>query len=103
MIEEKKSFLSGLIFFTLIIMPFVLLAQEDPFENIRQKFANANHQQVQEKLYLHTDKNFYLAGEIVWFKLYSVDASNNQPLNFSKVAYLEVLDRTGKPVLQTKN
>ena len=102
MIEEKKSFLSGLIFFTLIIMPFVLLAQEDPFENIRQKFANANHQQVQEKLYLHTDKNFYLAGEIVWFKLYSVDASNNQPLNFSKVAYLEVLDRTGKPVLQTK-
>ncbi|HEY8969163.1 MAG TPA: hypothetical protein VIM64_08715, partial [Puia sp.] len=59
-------------------------------------------QRLQEKLYVHTDKAFYLAGEICWFKLYYVDASSHLPLDLSKVAYLEWLDKDNKPVLQTK-
>ncbi|HEX7905961.1 MAG TPA: hypothetical protein VF487_18945 [Chitinophagaceae bacterium] len=49
-----------------------------------------------EKLYLHSDKNFYLAGEIIWFKIYQING------NTSKVAYAEILDRNNKPVLQAK-
>ncbi|HVU58325.1 MAG TPA: hypothetical protein VHD83_24860 [Puia sp.] len=59
-------------------------------------------QRLQEKLYVHTDKSFYLAGEICWFKLYYVDASSHLPLDLSKVAYLEWLDKENKPVLQAK-
>jgi hypothetical protein len=59
-------------------------------------------ERLQEKLYVHTDKAFYLAGEICWFKLYYVDASTHLPLDLSKVAYLEWLDKDNKPVLQTK-
>ena len=59
-------------------------------------------QRLQEKLYVHTDKAYYLAGEICWFKLYYVDASSHLPLDLSKVAYLEWLDKENKPVLQTK-
>ncbi len=57
---------------------------------------------LQEKLYLHTDKEFYLAGEICWFKVYTVDGSSQVPIDLSKVAYLEWLDKDNKPVLQAK-
>ena len=56
----------------------------------------------QEKIYVHTDKNFYLAGEIIWFKVYYLDGATHQKLDLSKVAYIEILDRAYKPVLQTK-
>lgn len=57
---------------------------------------------LHEKLYVHTDKNFYLAGEIMWFKVYYVDGTFNKPLDLSKIAYIEILDRTNKSVMQAK-
>lgn len=57
---------------------------------------------LQEKLFVHTDKEVYLAGEICWFKIYSVEAGSHHPLDMSKVAYLEWLDKDNKPVLQAK-
>ncbi len=59
-------------------------------------------QHLQEKIFVHTDKDTYLAGEIGWFKLYDVDATLHRPLDLSKVAYLEWLDKNNKPVLQAK-
>jgi hypothetical protein len=59
-------------------------------------------QRLQEKLFVHTDKELYLAGEICWFKAYVVEAGSHRPLDMSKVAYLEWLDKDNKPVLQTK-
>src|ERR1700712_5610677 len=38
---------------------------------------------LQEKLFVHTDKDFYLAGEICWFKLYDVEGSSHHPLDLS--------------------
>ena len=55
-----------------------------------------------EKLFVHTDKSFYLAGELLWFKVYSVDGSNKRTDNLSKVAYLEVLDKDNEAILQAK-
>lgn len=57
---------------------------------------------LHEKIYVHTDKNFYLAGEIVWFKVYYVDGDLHRPLELSKVAYVEVLDKSNKAVMQAK-
>jgi hypothetical protein len=56
----------------------------------------------QERLYIHTDKEVYLAGEIVWFKLYCVDAINQHPVFWSKVAYVELIGNNLKPVWQGK-
>jgi hypothetical protein len=58
--------------------------------------------QIEEKIYAHTDKECYLAGEILWFKLYVVDAALHQPLNLSKLAYVEILSGEQRPVLQAK-
>lgn len=77
-------------------------AQDKAFENVEQQFKKFSDNSVQEKIYLHTDKNFYLAGEIVWFKAYYVDGALHRPMDLSNVAYVEILDRSYKPVLQTK-
>ncbi|MEO5593871.1 MAG: hypothetical protein ABIR15_23495 [Chitinophagaceae bacterium] len=77
-------------------------AQQDKEALLRDRFNEYNQQVLQEKLYVHTDKNFYLAGEICWFKIYNTDAFFHKPLGLSKLAYLEVLDKNNKPVLQAK-
>ena len=56
----------------------------------------------QEKIFAHTDKSFYVCGEIIWFKLYNVDAYSNKPVEVSKIGYVEVLTDDKKPVLQAK-
>src|SRR5665213_1818331 len=69
---------------------------------IRETFNHYRSGYVQEKLYVHTDKNYYLPGEILWFRIYDVDASFHRPVNFSKLAYVELLDRNNKPVIKQK-
>src|SRR5437762_11181373 len=55
-----------------------------------------------EKLFVQTDKIFYLTGETIWFKIYDIDAGTNKPSDLSKVAYIEVLNTDRKPVLEAK-
>lgn len=83
-----------------------LLAQDQPTGDLtgglQKEMDNYQASHIQEKVYVHTDKEFYLAGEICWFKLYIVDAGQNRPLDLSKVAYLEWLNKDNHPVLQAK-
>lgn len=71
-------------------------------EPVSAALGRYTSQRLQEKLFVHTDKDFYLAGEICWFKLYAIDAGSHHPLALSKIAYLEWLDQNNQPVLQTK-
>jgi len=71
-------------------------------KEIEKQFDTYRKQALQEKMYAHTDKDFYLAGEICWFKIYAVDAFFHKPVDVSKVAYAELLDNANKPVLQAK-
>lgn len=65
-------------------------------------FTTYRQQSLTEKLYLHTDQSFYLTGETLWFKAYYVDGTFHKSLDLSKVAYVELMDREGRSVLQTK-
>src|SRR6266498_1315165 len=66
------------------------------------KFDTWRRNHLQEKLFVHTDKDLYLSGEIAWFKIYYVDGCFHKPLQLSEVAYLELIDKSNKAVLQTK-
>ena len=57
---------------------------------------------AQEKLFVHTDKNAYLAGEVLWLKLYNLQSATHVPATVSKLAYIELLDGNNKPLLQAK-
>jgi hypothetical protein len=75
---------------------------QDVLTGITERFKQYCTRNSPEKLYVHTDKNFYLAGELLWFKIYNVDGALYQPVDLSKVAYVEILDKENKPVMQAK-
>ncbi len=54
-------------------------------------FSQTSGKSLYERLYLQTDKDMYLSGELVWLKLLA-STPEGQPLNFSKVGYVELLD-----------
>jgi hypothetical protein len=95
---KKLSFL-----FLILAVPAVrLLAQEPATAELAGQFNAYQSRYFEEKIFVHTDKEFYLAGEICWFKFYVVDAGLNRPLDLSKVAYLELVDKDNRPVMQSK-
>ena len=91
-----------ILFLLLTTQTLSALAQDATPAALKKDLDQYASQRLQEKVYVHTDKEFYLAGEICWFKLYVVDAGSHHPQGFSKVAYLEWLDKNNKPVIQTK-
>src|SRR5437588_10601158 len=91
----------------LVLLTLTLLIGSTSFDqNALNAFTTSFNQYSQytsqEKLFVHTDKSFYLAGEILWFKVYATDITYNKPIEISKVAYTEILDTANKPVLQAK-
>ncbi len=71
-------------------------------EGIEKQISEYAQNNPQEKIFVHTDKSFYVPGEIIWFKIYTVDARFHMPVDLSKVVYVEILDKNNMPVLQTK-
>ena len=71
-------------------------------DQIKEAFEHYRDQTLQEKLYVHLDRQFYLAGETAWFKVYYVDGANHRALDMSKVVYLEVIDDNKNPLVQVK-
>ena len=68
---------------------------------LQNNFAASQKWNLREKIFLHVNKSFYMAGEILWFKIYCTDGSNNKPLNMSKVAYVELADDNHNAVVQS--
>jgi hypothetical protein len=78
----------------------ILLSCTNSFGQLKN--IENNQYNLQEKIFVHTDRIFYLCGEIIWFKAYLANAINSEPLSISKVVYIEILDKTNLPVLQEK-
>jgi hypothetical protein len=88
-------------FFVCLLVGQISFAQTS-FEKMVNNIASYNSHHLEEKVYLHTDRSYYLCGEILWFKAYVEDARNNEPLSVSKVVYAELLNPQHDPVLQAK-
>jgi hypothetical protein len=97
-----RNYTIAVFFAMTALTPGRLHAQNAPAAELTNQMDLYRAGHVQEKIFVHTDKEFYLAGEICWFKLYIVDAGGNRPLDLSKVGYLEWLDKDSRPVLQAK-
>ena len=52
-----------------------------------------------EKIYIQTDRSYYIPGEMIWFKAY-ISAQNN-PIAISKTLYADLVNQNGE-VLQRK-
>ncbi len=84
----------------LVLAAGCCFAQSVP--DVTAKFDAYSHNTLPEKLFVHTDRQTYLTGELLWFKIYAVDGIYNKPLALSKVAYVDVLDDKNIAVMQAK-
>ncbi len=100
----KHHRLSFLIMQVIFLVTFVsnVFAQSLNQDTIDVRFEEYNKKNLQEKIFVHTDKELYLSGEIIWFKLYNTHRVSNKPLSMSAIAYVEIVDKNQKPVLQAK-
>ncbi len=57
---------------------------------------------VAEHIWIHTDRQLYVSGETIWFKLYNFDTQQQQLTDFSKVAYLEMINQQGSTTSRIK-
>ena len=62
------------------------------FDSIAHFFDSQIRVFPQEKLHLHTDRDFYVPGEKIWFKAYLTDAATHQPATYSRYIYAELID-----------
>lgn len=75
----------------------VLQAQESSYP------AGASAEQfVPEHIWIHADRQLYISGETIWFKLYNFDTRKQRLTDFSKVAYLEMINQQGSIISRIK-
>ena len=78
-------------------------ASYTPFEQkLLDGFTAMYEKGVAEKVYLHTDKPYYSAGETVYIKGYVVNALDHRPLSKSNFIYVQLIDSRDQAVQQFK-
>ncbi len=77
-------------------------AQDNVLEKINRQFTILKTYPPNEKIVLITDRESYVSGEIMWFKIFNLDPLSDTCISLSKVGYVEILDNTNQPVLQAK-
>jgi hypothetical protein len=87
--------------FFFLISSFTL-AQTNVKDSLLYKFRNFREHTLQEKVYLHVDNGFYIAGEQMYFSAYVLDGAFHKPLSLSKVVYVELIDQSNKVIAHAK-
>lgn len=64
-------------------------------DNCRKAFQKQVEAFPQEKIFIHTDRSTYMAGDTLWFKVYVTDATVHYPSEQSRFAYIELIKPTG--------
>ncbi|GGF48555.1 hypothetical protein [Echinicola rosea] len=76
-------------FFGLILF----LCAVSPIRAQRPKLAS--DAAIAEKIYLQTDSEIYINEQVIWLKLFVVEAATNRPTKLSGVLYAELIDANG--------
>jgi len=86
------------LFFALVFFTKPIFSQFSVAKNLDQY----RRDYLPEKVFLHTDKNIYAAGEIIWMSLYLIDGQTHRPGAFSVFARVELLDIERKVIKELK-
>ena len=95
------------LFFNLILFclfPFNMEGQvQKNFPDLlADKFMKYCNSLPWEEIYVHTDRQDYIAGEEIWMKAYLIDRQSFKLSNESRIAYIEILNQENRPVLQKR-
>jgi hypothetical protein len=93
------------VFLFILYLPFIVSSGQGNTiltEIISEKFNNYCKAVPWEEIFVHTDRDRFIAGEDIWFKAYLISRPDNNPANASKLAYFELLNSENKPVVQKR-
>ncbi len=89
---------------TLSFLPLVSEGQsaDQIQENLIRKFTEYCNRFPWEEVYVHTDREDYIAGETMWFNTWVFEKPGIKLSARSKLLYLEVLNWTNRPVVRKR-
>ncbi len=91
----------------LILLPFLFLNglygqyQSVP-DTLSKKFLRYCEAVPREEVFIHTDREEFIAGEDLWFNAYLIDRQKCMPALNSKILYFEVLNSENRHVAQKR-
>jgi len=80
----------------------ILFGQDSVEDSLTYLFNRQLYVFPQEKIYLHTDKPYYISGEKIWFRAYLVDAASHIPNPISRYVYVELINPVDSVVTRVK-
>ena len=80
-----------LLFAALSLLPAGSFCQLAPVDTLESRAMNQLIAFPQEKIYVQTDKPYYIGGEDIWFRIHLVNASLHQPSDLSRYVYGELI------------
>jgi hypothetical protein len=84
----------------LSILPLMLFVIETTAQTIG-KWVSLNEKHPVEKLYLHTDREFFFPGETIWLKSYLTDSRSDRLIPGVENILVQLTDEKGEAVLET--
>lgn len=81
---------------------FAFIAQDDPSRKIIDAIDKVAAENPQEKVFIHTDKPYYSAGDTIWYKTYVVEAEQNRPTSISAVVNVDFVNDRDSVVTSQK-
>ena len=82
---------------TIVVLLMLFNSTAQNFDVVLNKLAT---QHAPEKIYIHYDKEFYVAGETIWFKAYLY--SDGKPVAETNNLYLQFTDSKGQIITKKK-
>ena len=77
-----------------------LLHSKSDTLDIEQRILDYYARVPQERIYLHTDRPYYVPGDTIWFRAHLVDAVTHTPISRSRYVYVELLDNAADTLCQ---
>lgn len=91
---KKKKMTKQILIICLLAFSKVVVSQS------QQSFASQTKELPQEKIYVHSNNNFLLTGETLYYTIYCLNNNNYSP--FSRIAYTELIDSKNNSILKQR-
>lgn len=91
----RKRLRKNLLYCLLLLLSMKGYNQQTPvsLDTLAGNFIKSIRKNPIEKIYLHTDKWFYVAGETAWFNAFCVNALSKKPIHQSNTLFVDLVDQ----------
>ncbi|NSW93433.1 MAG: hypothetical protein HPY62_01860 [Bacteroidales bacterium] len=93
---------AGLILLMLMSLETKAFSQANPGEMIAGKLSKYCQSVPWEDIFIHSDRDEYVAGENIWINLFLIDRHSGKLNAGAKIAYIEILNSENRPVVQKR-